>query len=71
VKRNLKETLRLYWLASNQEHARAQFNLARLLEAGVEADPDMEDAVRYYTRAAQKGHTKAREALERIGRAGS
>jgi TPR repeat protein len=68
-RRDVAEALKLYRLAANKENARAQFNLARLLETGTdEMEPDKEDAVRCYTRAAHKGHVMAREALARIER---
>jgi len=57
------------WLRSSAEQGwpEAQFQFGRVLEQGVYAAKDAKAAAGWYRRAADQGHVRAWEALERFG----
>lgn len=57
------------WLraAAEQGWPDAQYRLGRLLEEGIYADRDPKAALVWYRRAADQGHRKAWDALDRLG----
>ena len=62
------EAFRFFKLAANQGFTEAEFNLGCMYEDGdvVARDSDTAEAIRWYERAAAKGHEKAKDALARL-----
>lgn len=59
---NLETTLQ----AAKEGNAEAQYRLGSMYAKGAGVKKDMEEAYRWYHRAAGQGHTKAQEALEYV-----
>ena len=61
-----EEALRLGRLSAEQGCDYAQFNLAECYEQGRGVEQDLEQAIHWYTLAAEQGDEDAIEALERL-----
>jgi TPR repeat protein len=53
-------------MAADQGHADAQFKLAICYQCGIGATKDEREAVKWYRLAADRGYTRAVDALRRL-----
>ena len=60
------EAIRYYRLAAEQGHAEASMNLGSCYESGAGVEHDLDEAKRWFARAAAKGQKQAIEALEEL-----
>jgi hypothetical protein len=61
-----RESFRYCKLAADRGYTAAEFNLAISYRKGEGVDVDLEEARRWYARAAAKGHEKAASALTKL-----
>jgi len=67
VAQDYAEALRLYKQAAAQGLGAALRNIGIYYENGLGVAADRADAIRWYKRAAAAGHSKAADALKRLG----
>ena len=66
-KRNEKEAVRYYRSAAESRHPSGCYNMGFSCEKGLGLRRDRNEAVEWYRKAAALGHSKAEEALRRLG----
>ena len=67
VKKDVRAALDFYEMAANRDEPVACRNLGVLYELGDLGEPDLENAVKWYTRGAQLDDEECKERLKELG----